>query len=151
MTTSPDTDLIARWPGYDEQSWSERFAELDWRHRKLQDDMFEFVKRCATSPHASGGERAIALEEAAVWRGGSKILPDGARVTILAADPAGRSKHDVPARTACWIRYQREGGEYPMYRSCDLADLEVREATIDALANVPSVSILTTPEPGETT
>jgi len=26
-------ELVERWPGYNEQSWAERFAELDLRYR----------------------------------------------------------------------------------------------------------------------
>lgn len=29
-------DLFERWPGYNEQSWAERFAELDLRYNELQ-------------------------------------------------------------------------------------------------------------------
>lgn len=31
MTQTPAADIVERWPGYTEQSWSERFAELDVR------------------------------------------------------------------------------------------------------------------------
>lgn len=29
-------ELLERWPGYNEQSWSERFAELDRQHKDLR-------------------------------------------------------------------------------------------------------------------
>ena len=50
MTNNPDIAKIAagmfeRWPGYNEQSWAERFAELDRRHTRLQ----EKFHRLATS------------------------------------------------------------------------------------------------------
>lgn len=48
--TNPTPERIAegleRWPGYNEQSWAERFAELDRQHEALRAKLF----RLATHP-----------------------------------------------------------------------------------------------------
>ena len=41
MTDNP----LERWPGYDEQSWQERFAELDRRYIDQQRAFIETVKQ----------------------------------------------------------------------------------------------------------
>jgi hypothetical protein len=42
-----DENPFERWPGYDEQSWRERFVELDRRHRDLRDHFIESVMKAA--------------------------------------------------------------------------------------------------------
>lgn len=51
------TDFLERWPGYNEQSWSERFAELDRRYTlvmeaainipALKDQRNAVIRECA--------------------------------------------------------------------------------------------------------
>lgn len=53
----------------------------------------------------------------ATWTGDENILPLGVRVDVLATDPACPD-----GRGAAWVRWW--GFDHPMYRSCDLADLE---------------------------
>jgi hypothetical protein len=68
------------------------------------------------------------------WAGDSDILRVGATVTVLAADPEGNdASGGVPARTACWVRHWPEGRDFPQYRSCDLADLDLSDEDIDRL------------------
>lgn len=59
-------------------------------------------------------------EVKARWAGDSTKLQVGAEVTILATDHS-----DPSTRKACWIRYWPAERDFPVYRSCDLADLEV--------------------------
>lgn len=54
------TDPLERWPGYNEQSWCERFHELDRRHTTL-----EALFRYATSDMA----RLIARDSGSNRRG----------------------------------------------------------------------------------
>lgn len=65
----------------------------------------------------------------AKWKGDPKILPDGVEVTILAVDP------DDPdtqfGRQACWIKWLMEGFTAPMYRSCNMDDLEFEKPPTD--------------------
>lgn len=68
------------------------------------------------------------------WQGDDAVMPIGTTVEVLACDPAGRiDNHEVPARTACWIRAKIDGSAYWRYRSCDLADLDMDDATFDRL------------------
>ena len=59
MTTdTPAHDLrsaLERWPGYDEQSWSQRFAELDRRYSEMQSRMMREIAQYGriTGPLAS--------------------------------------------------------------------------------------------------
>ncbi len=58
----------------------------------------------------------------AKWIGDQAVLPLDSPVTVLATDP------ECPdGRGAAWIRWWPEGSDYPRYRSCDLADLEIPE------------------------
>jgi hypothetical protein len=57
----------------------------------------------------------------AVWTGDDR-LPDGSRVEILACDPEDPS---VSARMAIWIRRWPKERDFPVYRSCDLSDVEI--------------------------
>lgn len=61
----------------------------------------------------------------AKWTGDSTILPSGADVTVVAVDNDDPS---VPARRAAWVRYWPGNRDYPMYRSCDLSDLDLPTA-----------------------
>lgn len=45
--------MSERWPGYTEQSWSERFAELDRRHTAMMKDIMDKVWATTTPPPAS--------------------------------------------------------------------------------------------------
>lgn len=73
------------------------------------------------------------------WQGDDAVLPVGTTVEVLACDPAGRiDNREVPARTACWIRAKIDGSAYWCYRSCDLADLGMDDATFDRLAALAS-------------
>lgn len=77
---------------------------------------------------------AIAL---ARWGGDEGVLETGAPVEILAVDEAGRHSPlgytGVFARTACWIRHWPDVDHLPAYRSCDLAELQCDDATLDAI------------------
>lgn len=67
------SDLVERWPGYTEQSWAERFAELDRRFSKKQDTAVKAICQLSsiTSARITALETALAearnaaLEEAA--------------------------------------------------------------------------------------
>lgn len=41
---------MERWPGYDKQSWAERFAELDRRYRDLQLSTINAIKQLSRPP-----------------------------------------------------------------------------------------------------
>lgn len=56
-----------RWPGYDEQSWQQRFVELDRRYAEQQNKSIEFAKRvieerCAKK--ATTGADALVVKRA---------------------------------------------------------------------------------------
>lgn len=56
MTTTEAAlrDALERWPGYTEQSWPERFAELDRRHAELKTRMYqEITRHCGISKDVS--------------------------------------------------------------------------------------------------
>lgn len=57
----------------------------------------------------------------AKWVGDGDVLPPDEDVLVLAVDEEDPS---VPARRACWVRYWRADLRSPMYRSCDLSDLD---------------------------
>ena len=77
------------------------------------------------------------------WIGDEKILPEGAEVTILATDP------DDPdarfGRGACWIKWLLDGFDAPMYRSCNMDDLEItgEDSEVEALLSTKTVSVAT--------
>lgn len=58
-------DLVERWPGYNEQSWAQRFAELDRRFRKERDTAVKAI--CQLSEQQSARitdlETALAYSE----------------------------------------------------------------------------------------
>lgn len=66
----------------------------------------------------------------AIWRGDDKILREGSEVVILAFDP---TDPNVPARMACWVRHWPEHRDFPVYRSCDLSDLEVSDEDFERM------------------
>lgn len=81
-------------------------------------------------------ESALAAQAAAVkpikakWVGDDR-LHENSEVEILASDPADPN---VPARMAIWVRSWPEARSHPVYRSCDLCDVElVDEADYDRL------------------
>jgi hypothetical protein len=80
----------------------------------------------------------------AKWHGDNDVLRAGSVVEVLASDPTGTLCRDgiaeVPARTACWVRYWPTQRDYPKYRSCDLADLELSDEDFDRLAEPPGCS-----------
>lgn len=55
------------------------------------------------------------------WAGDESVLRLGMEVEILAVDVENMTK--IEGRTACWIRHT-EPGFSPIYRSCDIGDLE---------------------------
>lgn len=61
--------VLERWPGYDEQSWQERFAELDRQYGKLLVSATQAIIAVAPKSKPTPPERAKALEEAAFRRG----------------------------------------------------------------------------------
>lgn len=76
---------------------------------------------------------AIAL---ARW-GGDDWLETGAPVEILAVDEAGRHSPlgytGVFATVACWVRHWPDADHMPVYRSCELTELECDDAALDAI------------------
>ena len=77
------------------------------------------------------------------WQGDSEVLGRGWPVEVLASDPLPGeviNGHQLPrlrGRTACWIRCYGPAGEErrsPMYRSCDLCDLDILEEDYDRLS-----------------
>jgi len=94
-----------------------------------------------THPTTGTRDEVLRLREKvnAVWCGDSHILEPGWEVEVLASDPDGCMPRGgpmtIPARTACWIRYWPENERFPMYRSCDLADLELSDKDFAALAS----------------
>jgi hypothetical protein len=82
----------------------------------------------------------------AKWAGDSTVLGTGWRVEVLASDPLPGEiidGHQLPrllGRTACWIRFWPDGRDAPMYRSCDLFDLELSDEAFDALSALPPVA-----------
>lgn len=75
----------------------------------------------------------------AKWNGDPKILPEGVEVTILATDP------DDPdarfGRQACWIKWLMDGFEAPMYRSCNMDDLEIIEDAASQAWSTKTISV----------
>lgn len=56
----PIGNPVERWPGYDQQSWSERFAELDRRYRLMADQAAETIMRLVPSLATRPSEEADA-------------------------------------------------------------------------------------------
>lgn len=91
-------------------------------------------------PHEEGGKATIVgaptnlkvkwqvtTKMSALWVGDPEIIPIGEEVTILAVDWT-----DPDTRKACWIRWWPEIREYPIYRSCDLSDINRDGANLTA-------------------
>lgn len=80
--------------------------------------------------------RVVPAVTLARWSG-DDWLETGTPVEILAVDEAGRYSPlgyaGVFVRTACWIRHWPDADHMPVYRSCDLAELECDDATLDAI------------------
>jgi hypothetical protein len=82
----------------------------------------------------------------AKWVGDSDILGVGWPVEVLASDPRpaevldGHTLPRLRGRTACWVRCLPEGRDSPMYRSCDLWDLDLSDADFDRLSDLPPVA-----------
>jgi hypothetical protein len=59
MTDIPEKALTSfeRWPGYNEQSWSERFAELDRRYGQQAQHIFTALARPTPRPEGDAVER----------------------------------------------------------------------------------------------
>lgn len=53
--SEPQQNIFERWPGYDEQSWQQRFNELDRRYSELQQKALAYVFRSLAS-HGGSGE-----------------------------------------------------------------------------------------------
>lgn len=51
------SDLVERWPGYNEQSWAQRFAELDRRFSKERDTAVKAI--CQLSEQQSARIQAL--------------------------------------------------------------------------------------------
>lgn len=43
-------NFLERWPGYNEQSWAERFAELDRRHTALAVRFYDAIRERFLQP-----------------------------------------------------------------------------------------------------
>lgn len=71
--------------------------------------------------------------EGVKWAGDDR-LPSGCDVAILAVDCDDPS---VPARMACWVRHWPAGRDYPVYRSCDLCDLDLTDEQMGLLPPPP--------------
>lgn len=65
----------------------------------------------------------------AIWRGDNTILYENSEVTVLAYDPA-----DPSQRKACWIRHWPDKRDFPVYRSCDVTDLDIVSGDLSALS-----------------
>lgn len=87
--------------------------------------------------------KRVPAEATATWAGDEDILNPGSPVEILKTDTDDPS---VPARRACWIRHWPENREYPVYRSCDLSDLENFSRAQVAAAPEPPAEELTISE-----
>lgn len=59
------SDIVERWPGYTEQSWSERFAELDKAFKHQQAIIDGLVRQIVTKSAELAEARDKALDEAA--------------------------------------------------------------------------------------
>lgn len=118
-------------------AWLREAVEIDIRWPQE-------LKDVVISSHLKGQEAARAIQDLeeevgrlkradrAVWQGDSSILPVGASVEVLAVDHAGAElTGEVPARTACWVRWRPDGSDFYRYRSCDLGDLECLASTAD--------------------
>ena len=99
-------DEMQRWPGYNEQSWAERFAELNARYRKLADQF-----------------TAVAALRA----------PAGEPVAVLRYDRATPgNENEMPRVVSCnWL----PNGEYPVFLAPPAPDRDRMEpaAIIEAI------------------
>lgn len=109
---------------------SEQLGVSVWRLRAIL---------AALSP-ASPARTPMGGEVEAKWAGDSNVLRVGWLVEVLASDPLpaeiinGHQMPRLPGRTACWVRFWPNGRDAPIYRSCDLNDLELSDEAFEALA-----------------
>jgi len=102
----------------------------------------KIVERFAAAPSVQPDREVIEAK----WAGDSTVLGTGWRVEVLASDPLpgeiidGHQLPRLPGRTACWIRFWPDGRDAPMYRSCDLFDLELSDEAFDALSALQPVA-----------
>jgi hypothetical protein len=96
----------------------------------------------------SGQEAVIPTDQTdkpvlATWAGESAVLWPGSVVEVLMSDPLpgevidGYQTMRLPGRTACWVRYWPDRQYGPLYRSCDLCDLEMSDEDFDKLSALP--------------
>lgn len=64
------------------------------------------------------------------WAGDDEVLGVGWNIAVIAVD-----RVVVHGRTevACWIRTVDLGTDYPMYRSCDIGELELSDSDQERL------------------
>lgn len=58
------SDLVERWPGYNEQSWAQRFAELDRQFSKERDTAVKAICQLSSQTSARITELETSLAEA---------------------------------------------------------------------------------------
>lgn len=90
-------------------------------------------------------EQPVVAPIEAVWQGDDDVLPRGMIVDVLASDPRpgrvinGRTLTRLPGHTACWVRCTADGAAHPMYRSCDLSDLDLSDKDFDLLSALSTI------------
>jgi hypothetical protein len=85
MTDMGLADELERWPGYNEQSWAERFAELDRKYLTACEQFQATLLRLALSERKEPGDGLV--ERLRAWK--AQYRGDGDETTIpLAAEAA---------------------------------------------------------------
>lgn len=105
MTNPTELLPCERWPGYDEQSWSERFAELDRQYRAMLDRFIAFVtdvRSAAPAPVASVEVERPALCRNALRDAGKPYPRSGCAVCrnggLVGCPYENRAQSTTPAR-----------------------------------------------------
>lgn len=70
----------------------------------------------------SGEDLSYLVGRHTTWIGSEEIMLRDTEVVILAVDNDDPS---APGRRACWVRNWPSQRDFPVYRSCDLCDLNV--------------------------
>lgn len=124
----PSPYAPGQYPRIWNEGWSASTAQYDFSPASIDE------VRALAAPTPMG------RKVEAKWAGDSNVLRVGWLVEVLASDPLpaeiinGHQMPRLPGRTACWVRFWPNGRDAPIYRSCDLNDLELSDEAFEALA-----------------